>query len=99
MCHQLVDGKLCLLLGCRFEGGLPIPRFTRPLPNSANIFYSFENPNKTSIGDNPSVQDPWEATRVEVRTSSLRQGGEGLFAKTALAAGEVVSLFNGVRIK
>ncbi len=44
----------------------------------------FESPSKTSVGLNPTLPEPWEAARVEVAPSKLPQGGEGLFAKTAI---------------
>ncbi len=76
--ERVEEGRMCLLLGCRFERGMAVPRFSTPVSEAT---YSFEAASKTSIGKNPTQPDPWEAEKVEVRPSELPQGGEGLFAK------------------
>ena len=47
----------------------------------------------------PLLEDPYEATLVDVRKSCIDGGGEGAFAKRDLKAGTVVAYYNGVRMK
>ena len=76
--------------------------------------YTWDPATATRISSTPLLPDPWEATMVEVRQSSMEQvsntnlkkspspldqAGEGLFAIDALPSGTIVSLFNGVRLK
>ena len=76
--------------------------------------YTWDPATATRISCTPLLPDPWEATMVEVRQSSMEQvsntnlkkspspldqAGEGLFAIDALPSGTIVSLFNGVRLK
>jgi hypothetical protein len=46
----------------------------------------------------PLLKDPLEDTYVEVRSSTIKEAGEGLFLKKAVKAGTVVGFFNGVRV-
>lgn len=46
----------------------------------------------------PLLKDPLEDLYVEVRPSTIKAAGEGLFLKKAAKAGTVVGFFNGVRV-
>ena len=50
------------------------------------------------ISSDPLQPDHYEQARVTVQPSSICGAGEGLFAKTKLGEGEVVSFYNGTRL-
>ena len=52
----------------------------------------------TSISSNPLIPDAYEETKVYVSACSTPNKGEGLFAKTELSVGEIVSFYNGLRL-
>jgi hypothetical protein len=55
---------------------------------------------RKTMSSHPMQQDLWEKDRVEVRQSRISEemAGEGLFALKPINAGQVVALFNGVRV-
>jgi len=92
----LKEAKTCRLLGCTFVDGIATPKFSLPLSDET---FALEEPSRTSIGLNPLQPEPWEGDRVRVDQSSLPQGGEGLFACQDIKREEVVSFYNGVRLR
>ncbi len=50
---------------------------------------------KVSICSQPLLADPFESRYVEVRSSSIPNAGEGLFAKENIPAGRLLAFFNG----
>ena len=46
----------------------------------------------------PLLHDPYEERTVEVATSGVGGGGEGLFAKRQLEEGDLVAIYNGVKV-
>ena len=57
-----------------------------------------QEPSATSLGLDTLVPDPYEAARVTDGRSTIDDAAEGLFARRALAAGELVSFYSGLRI-
>jgi len=91
----LVRGQICELIGCYEENDVFIPVFSQPSGQT----YEFEAPSIRNIAKHPLLRDPFEEQLCEVGESRLPQGGEGLFAKRDLAAKEVASLYNGIKVK
>ena len=50
------------------------------------------------LSSNPSLQDHYEAARVEAKQSRISGANEGLFARTPLEDGEVACFYAGVRV-
>ena len=46
----------------------------------------------------PHLPDPYEAIFVEVRQSRIKDAGQGLFAKTDIEQGTIISFYNGVKV-
>ena len=47
----------------------------------------------------PHARDPYEAIFVEVRQSRIKDAGEGLFARTDIEPGTIISFYNGVKVR
>eukprot|EP00911_Craspedida_sp_UC1_P000665 UC1_evm1s511 len=60
--------------------------------------YSFDPSTPTLISSNPVRCSPYESARVRVALSTQPDAGEGLFASTAIAQGDVVAWYNGIRL-
>jgi histone-lysine N-methyltransferase SETD7 len=58
---------------------------------------SYDPATGSRIARLPLVADPWERARVRPGPSAIPGSGEGLFARTALPAGALVSFYNGTR--
>ena len=86
---------LHLFTGSVLENGMRVPIFSQP----SGKVYSYESQTRRIIARNPLMPDPWESDQVYVKESQLPQGGEGLYAKKDLDKAELISLFNGVRLK
>jgi len=93
--EKLVSGQVCELLGVEVEDGIKKPVFSE----CSGKVYEYENPTIRNIADHPLLRDPWETERIYVDESELPQGGEGLFAKKDFVAGDIVALYNGIKIK
>ena len=57
-----------------------------------------EQPTEQSLSTLPLLPDPYEERTVEVCTSGVGGGGEGLFAKRQLEEGDLVAIYNGVKV-
>lgn len=51
-----------------------------------------------SCSRTPLEGEPYEKSAVYVKESNIPGAGEGLFARRKLAAGELVALFNGIKV-
>ena len=58
----------------------------------------FDESTQNLLSTQPLVPDAYEQQRVCVRPSLIPGAGQGLFARTNLLEGEVVSFYNGVRL-
>ena len=58
---------------------------------------SYESPGAHHIASNLHQRELMECMNVYVDTSKITNAGEGLFAKTEIKKGSLVSIFNGVR--
>ena len=52
----------------------------------------------TVISRSPLLEDPYEQKRVYVAESIIQNAGEGLFLRQNAAAGDLVAIYNGVRM-
>ena len=57
-----------------------------------------EQPTEQSLSTLPLLPDPYEERTVEVCASGVGGGGEGLFAKRQLEEGDLVAIYNGVKV-
>jgi len=53
---------------------------------------------RESVGKDPLVRDPYEASTVQVRSSQVDGGGEGLYANRDIKKGDIVAFYNGIRL-
>ena len=67
------------------------------LSDDKNV-YKYDPSNHESISSDPLLPDHYEQAKVTVKWSHICGAGEGLFAKTELEEGEVVSFYNGIRL-
>ena len=59
--------------------------------------YGMDMATNVSLGKLSMVPDPYEDWTIEIRRSSIENGGEGAFAKRDLESGEAVSFHNSLR--
>lgn len=90
----MIAAQPAVLQGMCLQGGVAVPTFSEPQGPPVGLGLSTEE----SVGPGPLVGDPYEARAVEVRTSSVEGGGEGLYARRDIKAGEVVAFYNGIRL-
>jgi len=91
---KLKSGQLARLIGMEKEYGILVPR-VRPVNKTATLAY--EPSSSNVITKRPMLRDPYEQRYVYVEESAVPFAGQGLYAKSRIAAGQLVSLFNGVR--
>lgn len=60
--------------------------------------YKHDPSNHDCISSDPLLPDHYEQAKVTVKHSNICSAGEGLFAKTDLKEGEIVSFYNGIRL-
>merc|ERR1711892_1621229 len=91
---KLVVGREGVLIGLQMDrSGLIMPSIE--LVTGRTIVY--ERPGAHHIADNIHMRELVESINVYVNISGIGNAGEGLFAKTELKGGSLVSIFNGVR--
>ena len=78
------------------EEGVPVPTFAAS-PQEP-VLYRRDVSSGETIGRQPLLPDPYEARTVYVAESGIAGAGEGLFARRDLAEGQLVALYNGVRV-
>ena len=92
----LVDGVSAVLADVNIKDDIAVAMWSvigSPLPEMhVTHFKSTEE----DAGPQPLVRDPYESRTVEVRTSGLGGGGDGLFVTRRIKKGEVVAFYNGV---
>ena len=95
---QLVSGGQC-----EVENFLTLVNTTIPAP-----LVSLSQPGQSFTQDlatsalfcaHPHTRDPYEAIFVEVRQSRIKDAGEGLFARTDIEPGTIISFYNGVKVR
>ena len=91
---KMGTGSIVRLTGVQIECGIPIPQHRK---SENPTTYTYDPSGARCISKTPLVRDPYEARYVYVAESGIEGAGEGLWAKTSLMAGQVCSLFNGVR--
>lgn len=96
-----IEGRLTLAQTCfvssvtiRKVDNLAFLTFTDP----RGPFYTYDPGNATSLCQEPLLPDPYESQNVQIRTSKLKAGGEGLFALRHLPKDVFVSFYNGLRL-
>ena len=96
---KMIKGKLAHLQSLDWQEGVPIPVVTTPTYlNKASLQYTYEPSGSLQISRSPLLRDPYEMRYVYVGQSGVSDAaGEGLFVKTYIKQGTLVSLFNGVR--
>eukprot|EP00051_Salpingoeca_urceolata_P004935 m.68995 g.68995 ORF g.68995 m.68995 type:complete len:506 (+) comp13945_c0_seq2:97-1614(+) len=96
------------LIGCWRDGQMvrAVHRFpyapadARPVAETTtDTVYTCDESTETCASATPLVEDPFEACQVTVAGSTVPGAGEGLFARCALPAGVVCSLYSGVRVQ
>lgn len=60
--------------------------------------YKYDPSSHDCISSDPLLPDYYEQAKVLVKQSNIQRAGEGLFARTDLEEGEVVSFYNGIRL-
>jgi len=91
---KMSSGKMVQLSGIRLDLGIPVPEVREP---EHLISFKYEPSGSSCISRSPMVRDPYEKRYVYVKDSQVPFAGEGLWAKTGILAGQVCTLFNGVR--
>ena len=93
---QLIQGNLGRIVRVSLENDILIPEVeTVPVPE----MLTRDESTLRSISKTPLISDFWEEAQVEVKKSQVSpDAGEGLYAKIDLKDGQMVSLFNGVRL-
>jgi len=71
------------------------PQMSRP----QGPFFSFEEAHIDNFCRSPTTEDPYEALFVEVKQSKISKAGEGLFAKTDIEVGTIISFYNGLKVR
>ncbi|XP_065919904.1 histone-lysine N-methyltransferase SETD7-like [Dysidea avara] len=60
--------------------------------------YTYDPSSHDTIASQPLLSDPYEQAHVCVDESTIPGAGEGLFARTNLEEGQVISFYNGTRL-
>ena len=93
---RLVSGRLGHVRNFRLTG--VVPELEVDVSVGAGGLYHYQPAGSLCISRSPLLRDPFECRYVFVSQSRSGAGaGEGLFAKTDLARGQLCALFNGVR--
>ena len=95
---MLVDGVSAILADVRVRNSIAEPTWSLMVSPGPEQRLRFCRSTESSVGAGPLVPDPYEERTVEVRTSGVGGGGEGLYVKRNIAKGELIALYNGVRI-
>eukprot|EP00850_Spirogloea_muscicola_P012870 SM000085S23220 [mRNA] locus=s85:89224:90884:- [translate_table: standard] len=85
--------------GCAGGGGGSLPAWAATRAGEAVYAFDESQRGAAAASSAPLLPDPWEAERVAVALSPMPGAGEGLFARVALAAGDVAAFYKyGVRL-
>lgn len=77
------------------ETGIKIPLFSRP----SGPFHVRQLGTFDSVCSDPMVRDPYEATMVQIRASTIDGAAEGLFARKEIEPNTVLAFYNGSRAR
>jgi len=69
------------------------------LSNPHEEMYTLDPASPSVFSRDPHLADPYESLFVEVKPSLIKDAGEGLFAKTDIDVGTIISFYNGVRVR
>jgi histone-lysine N-methyltransferase SETD7 len=102
---HFVDGimraaKQSKLRGVKFDKMSKIPYllFDKNLLKINQDIFTYEPSNKTSVGANPLLPDPFESQWIYTAESTIPGAGVGVFTRTAGKRGMMVSFYNGIRM-
>ena len=93
-----MDGVSAILDHVRISDSIAVPTWSLLVSPDPEQRVWFCRSTENSVGAQPLVSDPYEERTVEVRDSGVGGGGEGLYVKRNIAKGELIALYNGVRI-
>ena len=93
-----MDGVSAILADVRVRNSIAEPTWSLLVSPGPEQRLMFCRSTEVSVGAGPLVPDPYEERTVEVRASGVGGGGEGLYVKRNIAKGELIALYNGVRI-
>lgn len=74
-----------------------LPRLSTSDPSGPVL--SKDESSKTHFINNPLRRDPYELRMVEIRNSTIKNAGHGLFITKAEKVNTVVAYFNGIRLE
>ena len=95
----LVDGVSAALADVSIEDDIAVAKWSVIGSPEPEMHVTHFKSTEEDAGPQPLVRDPYESRTVEVRTSCLGGGGDGLFVKRKIIKGEVVAFYNGVSLE
>ena len=94
-----MDGVSAILDRVRISDSIAVPTWSLLVSPDPEQRVWFCRSTESSVGAQPLVSDPYEERTVEVRTSAVGGGGEGLYVKRNIVKGELIAMYNGVRTR
>ena len=94
-----MDGVSAILADVRVRNSIAEPTWSLLVSPGPEQRLRFCRSTEVSVGAGPLVPDPYEERTVEVRTSGVGGGGEGLYVKRNIVKGELIAMYNGVRTR
>ena len=95
--------QLVSAVQCEVENFITLVNTSIPAPlvslSQTNNTFTQDLANRTVFCAHPHARDPYEAIFVEVRQSRIKDAGEGLFARTDIEPGTIISFYNGVKVR
>jgi hypothetical protein len=89
------SARLSRVVGLTKRDGYVYPSHT-PCAHDEKM-YTWDVSGYSQISSTPHQPDPYEASMVRCKVSSVTGGGEGLYAARNLPVGTIVSFYNGIR--
>lgn len=77
------------------HNSIPVPVVSLKRPTE----FTWDPASTEVFSRTPHLPDPYEAIFVEVRQSRIKDAGQGLFAKTDIEQGTIISFYNGVKVR
>ena len=88
---------------CEVENFLTLVNTTIPVPlvspSPPGPTFTQDAASRAVFCPHPHARDPYEAIFVEVKQSRIKDAGEGLFARTDIEPGTIISFYNGVKVR
>lgn len=94
---DLIQGRQCELENFVTLVNNSIP--VHVMATQAGDMFSADQATEQCFSRSPHLPDPYEAIFVEVGQSNIKDAGQGLFAKTDIEAGTIISFYNGLKVK